>query len=58
MTGPESAAAHVAGFIAGVAMLAFGAIGVVIIGGERLVNLISPPTWLYYAFVAGGVILF
>lgn len=33
------------------------AIGVVIIGGERLVNLISPPTWFYYAFAAGGVIL-
>lgn len=54
----ESSGAPLVGFVLGVAMLALGAIpiGLVILGGERLSNLIYPPFWMYYGLVAAGLV--
>jgi hypothetical protein len=50
---------HLAGFLVGVAMLLLGVVPIsfVILGGERLANLIYPPFWLYYAGAAFGATL-
>ncbi len=58
MSAREWTVARVAGFLAGVALLAFGTLGIgVMILAEPLLYLVYPVMWLYYGFVAGGLIL-
>ncbi len=59
MPGGEPSTSRIAGFFVGVAMLAFGTVALtfVILGGERLANLIFPPFWPYYAIAAAGLVL-
>ncbi len=59
MADPDSIAGPLIGVLAGMAMLAMGAflIGIVILGGEPLTNLILPPFWILYGITAAGLIL-